>query len=86
MPPQQLHILAQKTLPHKIKPGLLAYEPRTELIAVVNESNDVDVFRQSGQRAIHIQHKDLSGDITCIQWIFDGPFHHFQHPMLLDQN
>ena len=71
---RQLPLLAEKTLPHNIKPGLLAYEPRTELIAVVSETNDVDIYRQSGQRAVHVQHTDLSGEITCIQWIFDGSF------------
>ena len=73
MSPLRLSLLAEKILPYTIKPGLLAYEPRTELIAVVSESDDVDIYRQGGQRAIHIQHKDLSGIVTCMQWISEGP-------------
>jgi len=72
MAPPQLTLLAEKTLPYEIKPDLLIYQARTELIAVVTPQGDVDIYRQGGQRAVHVQRKDLPGAISCMQWMSDG--------------
>ena len=72
MPEPQLVCLAEKSVQYSIRPGLLAYHPRTELIAVVSENGDIDIYRSGGQRAIHILQKDLSGTVNCLQWQPEG--------------
>lgn len=72
MPEHQLVCLAEKVHPYPIRRDLLAYHPRTELIAVVTEHGDIDIYRSGGQRAIHIPQKDLSGTVNCLQWQPEG--------------
>ncbi|GAB7343447.1 hypothetical protein MBLNU457_1471t1 [Dothideomycetes sp. NU457] len=74
MPEHQLVCLAEKILPYPIQRDLLAYHPRTELIAVVAEHGDIDIYRSGGQRAIHIPQKDIAGTVNCLQWQPEGDY------------
>ena len=70
--PANLHMQSETVLHHVVKDGLLAYESRTELIAIVTASDDVEVFRLGGQRVLSLKQKELTGVPTCIRWASHG--------------
>ena len=69
---QDLVLLAEKTLPYAIDVNLTAYEPRTDLIAVATNQNDIDIYRLGGQRASTIKRKETDGAVTCMHWVLEG--------------
>lgn len=68
---QQLPLLAEKILTSTYEPHLVSYECRTELLAVVNDQDDIDIYRLGGQHVL--THKRKSNDpVTCLRWTSNG--------------
>jgi len=76
MSPQvlQLRLQTEKVISHTIRPHLLAYCPRTDLFAVVNDQEVVDVYRIGGQRAFTVKQKSPSVSVVGLEWIRNGVF------------
>lgn len=68
----KLPMQAEKLLSHTIRPHLLAYCSRTDLFAVVNDEEVIDVYRLSGQRAFSVKRKSPSSRVVGLEWIRDG--------------
>lgn len=79
----QLPILAEKVLTYAYDPNLVSYEPRTDLIAVVNDQNEVEIYRLGGQHVLTHKRKARSDTITCIQWIYDGSITSTRPPLYI---
>jgi hypothetical protein len=70
----RLPLQSEKALAYTIKPHLLAYCPRTDLLAVVTQDEVIEVYRIGGQRAFVIKRKSPSTTIVGLEWIRDGWF------------
>lgn len=68
----RLPLLAEKLLSLPIRPNLLAYCSRTDLLALVNQEEQVDVYRLGGQRAFSVKRKGPSIGVVGLEWIRDG--------------
>lgn len=64
--------IAEKSLQTKCKPGLLAYCPTMDLIALVDESDHVHVFRFNGQRVFGGGYGAEGLQVTGIRWKPNG--------------
>jgi hypothetical protein len=69
---RQLLQQAEKILLHPIHPHLLAYCPTMDLIAVVTDEENLDVYRISGQRAFGLKRKSEDVGVDALQWEFNG--------------
>ncbi|KEQ61986.1 uncharacterized protein M437DRAFT_50508, partial [Aureobasidium melanogenum CBS 110374] len=67
-----LPLQSEKSLSYTINPHLLAYCPRTDLLAIVTQDEVIEVYRIGGQRAFVVKRKSPSTNIVGIQWIRDG--------------
>ena len=67
-----LNMLAEKTVPQGIKPGLVAYCPTMDLIALVTRDEQTHVFRFNGQRVFGIARKKNDCSITQLRWKPNG--------------
>ncbi|KAL1980545.1 hypothetical protein VTN96DRAFT_3990 [Rasamsonia emersonii] len=77
--PPQLTAVAEKTLPAKCKPGLLAYCPTMDLVALATEDEQLRVFRLNGQQVLGANFggdpyldDDERGEVRGISWKNDG--------------
>ncbi|KAF1986422.1 hypothetical protein K402DRAFT_463704 [Aulographum hederae CBS 113979] len=66
--------LAEKVLPHPIRPSLISICPTMELVAVVTEDEQVDVYRFGGQRAFSLPRRRLESTIRSLRWKFNGVY------------
>ncbi|KAF2797145.1 hypothetical protein K505DRAFT_270052 [Melanomma pulvis-pyrius CBS 109.77] len=62
----------EKILLHPIHPHLICYCPTMDLIAVVTDEENLDVYRINGQRAFGLKRKSSDAAIDCICWEFNG--------------
>ena len=74
MPSAEPHlpVQAEKVLPYSIHPHLLAYCTRTDLFAVVNDEEVVDVYRLRGQKAFSVKRKSPTSVVVGLKWIRNG--------------
>ncbi|KAF2715427.1 hypothetical protein K504DRAFT_457593 [Pleomassaria siparia CBS 279.74] len=63
---------AEKILLHPIHPHLISYCPTMDLIAIVTDEENLDVYRINGQRAFGLKRKNSDASIDCICWEFNG--------------
>ncbi|KAF2104344.1 hypothetical protein NA57DRAFT_70554 [Rhizodiscina lignyota] len=70
LPSLALH--AEKTLLTPIKPRLFACCPTMDLVAIVCQDAQLDVYRFNGQRAFGFQNASTSSKITSICWKYNG--------------
>jgi anaphase-promoting complex subunit 4 len=64
--------VAQKVLPQAIKPGVLAYCPTMDLVALATRDEQVHVFRLNGQRVFGITNKHQGCQILQLVWKPNG--------------
>lgn len=74
----QLPLLVEKNLPYSIRSGLVAYDSRTDLLAVVTEEENIEVYRLGGQRAFTVKRRtDRYGEelvVEQLRWIRGGRY------------
>lgn len=63
---------AEKVLLHPVHPHLIAYCPTMDLIAIVTNEENLDVYRINGQRAFGLKRKNEDVTVDTIQWEFNG--------------
>lgn len=63
---------AEKVLLHPVRPHLIAYCPTMDLIALVTEEENLDVYRINGQRAFGLKRKSATTTVDVICWEFNG--------------
>lgn len=63
---------SEKVLLHGINPELMAYCPTMDLLAVVTEEQNLDVYRINGQKAFGVLRKNAKCEIDFICWKFNG--------------
>ncbi|TIA07215.1 hypothetical protein D6C80_09909 [Aureobasidium pullulans] len=68
----RLSVQSEKVLSYAINPHLLAYCPRTDLLAVVTQDEVIEIYRIGGQRAFVVKRKSPSTTIVGLEWIRDG--------------
>ncbi|CAD0097058.1 unnamed protein product [Aureobasidium mustum] len=68
----RLPLQSEKSLSYTINPHLLAYCPRTDLLAVVTQDEVIEVYRIGGQRAFVVKRKSPSTTIVGLEWIRDA--------------
>ncbi|KAF1942916.1 hypothetical protein EJ02DRAFT_502472 [Clathrospora elynae] len=73
-PPKGRQLLqqAEKILLHPIHPHLISYCPTMDLIAVVTDEENLDVYRINGQRAFGLKRKSEDDVVDAVQWEFNG--------------
>ncbi|KAJ6192764.1 anaphase-promoting complex, cyclosome, subunit 4-domain-containing protein [Bipolaris maydis] len=69
---RQLLQQAEKTLLHPIHPHLISYCPSMDLVAVVTDEENLDVYRINGQRAFGLKRKSEDVCVDALQWEFNG--------------
>ena len=69
---RQLLQQAEKILLHPIRPHLITYCPTMDLIAVVTDEENLDVYRINGQRAFGLKRKSEDVSVDALQWEFNG--------------
>ena len=69
-----LNMLTEKVLPQAIKPGLVAYCPTMDLLALVTVDEHMHVFRLNGQRVFGVSGKKDECRIIQLQWKPNGLF------------
>jgi hypothetical protein len=70
--PRQLLQQAEKILLHPIHPHLIAYCPSMDLVAIVTDEENLDVYRINGQRAFGLKRKSEDLNVDALQWEFNG--------------
>ncbi|EOA85310.1 hypothetical protein ACJQWK_06430 [Exserohilum turcicum] len=68
----QLLQQAEKILLHPIHPHLISYCPSMDLVAVVTDEENLDVYRINGQRAFGLKRKSEDVRVDAMQWEFNG--------------
>jgi hypothetical protein len=69
---RQLLQQSEKILLHPIHPHLFAYCPTMDLIAVVTDEENLDVYRINGQLAFSLKRKSEDVSVDALQWEFNG--------------
>jgi anaphase-promoting complex subunit 4 len=69
---RQLLQQSEKILLHPIHPHLIAYCPSMDLVAIVTDEENLDVYRINGQRAFGLKRKSEDVTVDAIQWEFNG--------------
>lgn len=69
---RQLLQQAEKILLHPIHQQLIAYCPTMDLIALVTDEENLDVYRINGQRAFGLKRKSEDVTVDALQWEFNG--------------
>ncbi|KAG9191539.1 hypothetical protein G6011_10273 [Alternaria panax] len=69
---RQLLQQAEKILLHPIHPHLISYCPTMDLIALVTDEENLDVYRINGQRAFGLKRKREDLCVEALQWEFNG--------------
>jgi len=67
-----LLLQAEKVLPSIIRPHLIACCPTMDLVAVVTQEEQLDVYRFGGQRAFGLKRRSPGASIDTICWKFNG--------------
>ena len=67
-----LNMLAEKSLPYAINPGLVAYCPTMDLIALSSTDEGVLVYRLNGQHVFGPVNKKSGCKISQLQWKPNG--------------
>jgi anaphase-promoting complex subunit 4 len=70
--PRQLLQQSEKILLHPIHPHLITYCPSMDLVAIVTDEENLDVYRINGQRAFGLKRKSEDVTVDAIQWEFNG--------------
>jgi anaphase-promoting complex subunit 4 len=63
---------AEKILLRPIHPHLISYCPTMDLIALVTDEENLDVYRINGQKAFGLKRKTSEMTIDCLCWEFNG--------------
>ncbi|KAF2085557.1 hypothetical protein K490DRAFT_46593 [Saccharata proteae CBS 121410] len=63
---------AEKALPHAVHAQFLSYCPTMDLVAVVTQEEQLEVYRLNGQRAFSHKRKDTDNKVKLICWKFNG--------------
>ena len=63
---------AEKILLRPIHPHLISYCPTMDLIALVTDEENLDVYRVNGQRAFGMKRKSAEVSVDRICWRFNG--------------
>lgn len=63
---------AEKILLRPIHPHLISYCPTMDLIALVTDEENLDVYRINGQRAFGLKHKSEDVVIEALRWQWNG--------------
>lgn len=71
-PPLKLLVHADGVLPQPVQPHLIACCPTMDLIAFVNQDEQLNVYRFGGQRAFGLQKRNGTGNIVSLGWKFNG--------------
>jgi anaphase-promoting complex subunit 4 len=69
---RQLLQQAEKILLHPIYPHLISYCPTMDLVALVTDEENLDVYRINGQRAFGLKRKSEDMRVDALQWEFNG--------------
>lgn len=69
---EELLLQAEKALPSTIHAHLVSFCPTMDLIAVVTQDEQLDVYRLNGQRAFGRKRKDYKSTVSSICWKFNG--------------
>jgi anaphase-promoting complex subunit 4 len=69
---RQLLQQSEKILLHPIHPHLIAYCPSMDLVAIVTDEENLDVYRINGQRAFGLKRKSEDVNVDALQWEFNG--------------
>ena len=68
-----MKLLGAKGLALPARPGLVAYCPTMDLVAVVSEEEHVDVYRVlGGQRVFGFKRKSAESAVTAVAWKYNG--------------
>lgn len=67
-----LRLQVERALQQPVHPYLLSYCPTMDLIAVVNQAEQLDVYRLNGQRAFGLKQKAPDCKVDAICWKFNG--------------
>ncbi|OAG01575.1 uncharacterized protein CC84DRAFT_1262620 [Paraphaeosphaeria sporulosa] len=63
---------AEKILLHPIHPQLISYCPSMDLIALVTDEENLDVYRINGQRAFGLKRKSEYVVVEALKWQWNG--------------
>lgn len=63
---------AEKILLHPIHPQLISYCPTMDLIALVTDEENLDVYRVNGQRAFGLKRKSEDAVVEALKWQWNG--------------
>ncbi|KAL5413917.1 hypothetical protein PMIN04_009233 [Paraphaeosphaeria minitans] len=63
---------AEKILLHPIHPQLISYCPTMDLIALVTDEENLDVYRINGQRAFGLKRKSEDAVVEALKWQWNG--------------
>ncbi|KAF2442899.1 hypothetical protein P171DRAFT_522584 [Karstenula rhodostoma CBS 690.94] len=63
---------AEKILLHPIHPQLISYCPTMDLIALVTDEENLDVYRVNGQRAFGLKRKSEDVVVEALKWQWNG--------------
>ncbi|ORY05896.1 anaphase-promoting complex, cyclosome, subunit 4-domain-containing protein [Clohesyomyces aquaticus] len=63
---------AEKILLRPIHPHLISYCPSMDLIAIVTDEENLDVYRINGQRAFGLKRNNDTVSVDAIAWKFNG--------------
>lgn len=66
-----LMLQAEKALQQPIKPHLFSHCPTMDLVAVVGQDDNLDVYRLNGQRAFGLKRR-MGSAVESICWKFNG--------------
>jgi hypothetical protein len=69
---RQLLQQSEKILLHPIHPHLFTYCPTMDLIAIVTDEENLDVYRINGQLAFSLKRKSEDVTVDALQWEFNG--------------
>jgi anaphase-promoting complex subunit 4 len=72
--PPTLLLQAEKVLPQPAHPHLIACCPTMDLVAVVNQDEQLNVYRFGGQRALGLQRRSPTSTVVSLCWKFNGKF------------
>jgi hypothetical protein len=67
-----LLLQAEKVLPQPAHPHLIACCPTMDLVAVVNQDEQLNVYRFGGQRALGLQRRSPTSTVVSLCWKFNG--------------
>ncbi|KAJ4360137.1 uncharacterized protein N0V89_000697 [Didymosphaeria variabile] len=63
---------AEKILLHPIHPQLISYCPTMDLIALVTDEENLDVYRVNGQKAFGVKRKSDDITVETLKWQWNG--------------